>query len=238
MTSMTKHIIEKIKGSLIVSCQALDDEPLHGSEIMALMAKAAKQGGAVAIRANGKEDILAIKKEVELPIIGLVKRDYPDSPVYITATKEEVDELIEAGVSMIAVDATNRSRPNQETLQSLIKYIKPLGIPIMADVSTVEEGMKAEKLGVDCISSTLSGYTEYSPTHSGPDFELIENLVNCCSVPVIAEGRIKTPDHAKQALSIGAYAVVVGSAITRPQIITKDFAEGMKLNQRVKGEVH
>ncbi|MGD6870975.1 N-acetylmannosamine-6-phosphate 2-epimerase [Sutcliffiella horikoshii] len=220
-----KQIFQQIKGKLIVSCQALENEPLHGSEVMAKMAKAAYIGGASGIRANGLEDIKAIKQAVALPIIGLVKRDYPDSEVYITATKKEVDELIEAGVDIIALDATNRTRPNSETLETLVAYIKANNILVMADISTFEEGKCAAELGVDCVSTTMSGYTAYSPQKQEPDFYLLKKLVKELSIPVFAEGRISTPEEAKRALDLGAFSVVVGSAITRPQEITKNFAK-------------
>ncbi|WP_202077420.1 N-acetylmannosamine-6-phosphate 2-epimerase [Caldalkalibacillus salinus] len=220
-----RHVLQMFKGGLIVSCQALEDEPLHGSKTMAKMAKAATEGGARAIRANGKRDILAIKQETALPVIGLVKRDYSDSEVYITPTKTEVDELLEANADMIALDATKRDRPGHTPLDTLLEYIHKQQVPAMADVSTLDEGIAAAELGFDCISTTLSGYTPYSRTNDTPDFELLDALVQRLNVPVIAEGRISTPEQAQKALQLGAYAVVVGSAITRPQIITKKYVD-------------
>lgn len=219
---------DKVKGGLIVSCQALEDEPLYGSDVMAKMAAAAEQGGASGIRANGAEDIRAIKALTSLPVIGLIKRNYPDSEVYITPTKAEIDELISADADIIALDATNRLRPNGETLEELVQYIKAKGQKMMADISTLEEGVYAEELGFDCISTTLSGYTSYSPQSDSPDFELLKNLLEKVTIPVIAEGRIGTPDQAKEALSMRSFAVVVGSAITRPQLITRQFADKLK----------
>lgn len=225
---------DKIKGKLIVSSQALESEPLYGSEIMAKMARAAAVGGAAAIRANGAIDIREIKKEVDLPIIGLVKRDYPDSDVYITATKKEVDELLEVGVSVVALDATFQVRPNGETLETLIRYIKENGTRVMADISTLEEGKQACSLGVDCVSTTLSGYTKYSRQSHEPDFKLIEELAQKVNIPVIAEGKISTPEDARRALELGAHAVVVGSAITRPQLITEGFVKAIsKIRKKV-----
>lgn len=224
------EFFKQVKGNLIVSCQALEDEPLHGSSIMAKMALAAEMGGAAAIRANGYQDIKAIRTVTNLPIIGLVKQNYIDSEIYITPTKKEVDELIQAGVSIIALDATSRKRPNGESLTELITYIKKKKVGVMADVSTAEEGLKAEKLGVDCIGTTLSGYTHYSSQQDGPDYYLVERLVKNVSVPVIAEGKYWTPEEALHALVLGAHAVVVGSAITRPQLITKRFTD--YLNQK------
>lgn len=223
-----KRLLEKLKGGLIVSCQALEDEPLHGADVMSKMAKAAMEGGAIGIRANGSADIKAIQETVDLPIIGLVKRDYTDSEVYITATKKEVDELLEVHVPIIAIDMTNRHRPDGGDLCELIEYVKTHDVLIMADISTFEEGVYAEKLGVDCISTTLSGYTSYSHQLVGPDFELIERLARYTKIPVFAEGKISTPEEASKALGLGAFAVVVGSAITRPQDITKKYVKGIQ----------
>ncbi|MCR2044411.1 N-acetylmannosamine-6-phosphate 2-epimerase [Anaerosalibacter massiliensis] len=220
-------MLDKVKGKLIVSCQALKDEPLHSSYIMGKMAKAAWQGGAAAIRANSVEDIKEIKAEVPLPIIGLIKASYSDSDVYITPTKREVDKLLKVGVDMIALDATNRKRPKDQELKVLISYIKNNNCLVMGDVSTFEEGVMAEKLGVDCVSTALAGYTTYSSKKEGPDFSLLTKLVKNLNIPVLAEGRINTPVEAKKALDIGAYAVVVGTAITRPKEITKKFVYSM-----------
>ncbi|MBM7661765.1 N-acylglucosamine-6-phosphate 2-epimerase [Bacillus mesophilus] len=218
-----KNFFSNVKGGLIVSCQALEDEPLHGSTVMAKMALAAQMGGAVGIRANGPEDIAEITKTVDLPVVGLIKRDYTDSPVYITPTKKEVDELLGVDVAMIALDATKRERPNGESLEALVSYIHSKGRLVMADISTYEEGVYAQEIGCDCVSTTLSGYTPYSPQTQDPDFTLIQELVKKLTIPVFAEGRISTPEKASTALSLGAHTVVVGSAITRPQNITKDF---------------
>jgi N-acylglucosamine-6-phosphate 2-epimerase len=221
------QFFQKIKGKLIVSCQALENEPLHGSEVMAKMAAGAEMGGAAGIRANGAGDIAAIKKKVSLPVIGLVKRDYPDSEVYITPTLKEIDELIEAGADMIAMDATIRKRPNSESLENLVRYAKKNNKLTMADISTYEEGIQAAKLGFDCVSTTMSGYTSHSVNQTGPDFLLIEKLAKILEIPVIGEGRISTPAEAQTAIQSGAYAVVVGSAITRPQIITQKYADAI-----------
>ena len=223
-----KSFFEKVEGQLVVSCQALDDEPLHGSSYMAKMAVAAEMGGATAIRANGYEDIKSIRAVTKLPVIGLVKRNYQNAEVYITPTKKEVDELLEAGADVIALDATNRKRPGEESLKELIDYIKKKDTIVMADVSTVDEGVAAEKIGADCVGTTLSGYTNYSPQLTGPDFNLVKRLAERVSVPILAEGRYWIPEEAVHALEIGAHAVVVGSAITRPQIITKRFSDQLK----------
>ncbi|MEH7386945.1 N-acetylmannosamine-6-phosphate 2-epimerase [Bacillus sp. JJ1521] len=224
-----QEFLNLIYQQLIVSCQALEDEPLHGSMYMAKMGLAAKMGGAVAIRANGKEDIIAIQKATSLPTIGIIKRDYPESDVFITPTLKEVSELIESGTDVITLDATFRKRPNGVTFADLVWFIrKNSSSLIMADVSTVAEGIAAVEEGCDLVSTTLSGYTPYSPQIEGPDFNLINDLSSNCKVPIIAEGRISTPDEALMAFKNGAHSVVVGSAITRPQEITKRFVEGIK----------
>lgn len=202
---------------LIVSCQALENEPLHSSFIMGKMALAAKEGGAVGIRANSVEDITAIKGEVDLPIIGIIKKDYPGLVPYITPTMKEVDELVNAKVDVIALDATI----NQDV--DFIKAVmeKYPNQKFMADISTVEEGLRAEKLGFDYIGTTLVGYTEQSKGIN--NFEVLDELIRQCTKPVIAEGNFDTPEKARKAMENGAYAVVVGGAITRPQLITKKF---------------
>lgn len=218
-------MFNKIKGGLVVSCQALKDEPLHSSFIMGRMARAAKEGGAVAIRAQGVEDIIEIKEVTNLPVIGIIKKCYDDSPIYITPTKEEVDKLLKTKCEMIALDATDRIRPNGESLKELIDYIKSNGILVMADISTYAEAINAEKLGADCVSTTLSGYTDYSTQGDGPDLELIKRLSNDLKIPVIGEGKINTPEELRQAFLSGAFSCVVGGAITRPQLITKKFVD-------------
>lgn len=220
-------MLEIVKGKLIVSCQALENEPLHSAFIMGKMSLAAKEGGAVAIRAQGVDDIIEIRQVSHLPVIGIIKKEYPDSQVYITPTKVEVDQLFETKCEMIALDATSRKRPNNESLQELINYIKENNVLVMADVSTYEEALDAQEMGVDCVSTTLCGYTDYSTYYDGPDFELIERLSNELSVPLIAEGKINTPDELKKVFQLGAYSAVVGGAITRPQLITKKFSEAI-----------
>ncbi|GLO67457.1 N-acetylmannosamine-6-phosphate 2-epimerase [Oceanobacillus kimchii] len=220
-------MLDQIKNSLIVSCQALSDEPLHSSFIMSKMALAAKQGGAKGIRANSKEDIMEIKKEVNLPVIGIVKRDYNDSEVFITATYKEINELLESNCEMIAIDATTRNRPNNIKLKDLVDYTKQLNgnVELMADVATIEEAKNAEKLGFDCISTTLYGYTKDTSDFKlyDNDFSFLKNILSEVKIPVIAEGNIITPEMFKRCITLGAYACVVGGAITRPKEITKRF---------------
>lgn len=226
------EIFEAIKGGLIVSCQALPDEPLHSDYIMSRMALAVQLGGAVGIRANSVKDILAIKKVVNLPVIGLIKKAYSDSEVYITSTMQEVDALIESEADIIAVDATNRIRPGGITLDSFFSEIRikyPDAI-FMADCSCYEEGIYAEKLGFNLVGTTLSGYTSYTSGTVLPNFSMIERLSSELDIPIIAEGGIWSPEELKTAMEVGAYAAVVGSAITRPMEITRKFVKAIKQN--------
>lgn len=215
-----------VRGKLIVSCQALPDEPLHGAQIMARMALAAQMGGAAAIRANGPEDIQAIKALVPLPLIGLFKDG--QEGVYITPSIRHIHQVIDAGADVVAFDATQRPRPSGETIQEQIQAIHARQALALADVSTFEEAIAAQEAGADFAAPTLAGYTPYSPRLEGPDYALIQQMVQHLSIPVIAEGRIRTPQEAKQALDYGALAVVVGSAITRPQLITQSFVEVLR----------
>lgn len=223
--------VKKLKGKLIVSCQALPTEPLHSSFIMGRMAVAAKEGGAVGIRANTKEDIREIQEQTGLPVIGIVKRDYPGSSVYITPTMQEIEELMEVKPEIIALDATNRLRPGNVTLTDFFRSVKekyPQQL-WMADCSTVEEALYADSLGFDFIGTTMVGYTEESKglKIEADDFAILREIVAKAAHPVIAEGNINTPQKARRVIELGAYSVVVGSIITRPQLITKAFAEAI-----------
>ena len=222
-------ILEQIKGGLIVSCQALPHEPLYDSYIMSKMAYAAMLGGAVGIRANTIVDILAIRKRVDLPIIGIIKQEYDDSDVYITPTMDEVDALVEIGCDIIATDATNRIRPNGKTFEDFFsevraKYPNQL---FMADTSCFEEGLLAERLGFDLIGTTMAGYTPYTKGRSLPDLELIEKYSKELNVPIIAEGGIWSPEDLKNVYKAGAFSAVCGTAITRPMDITKRFVKAL-----------
>jgi N-acylglucosamine-6-phosphate 2-epimerase len=226
------EILNRIKGGLIVSCQALKDEPLHSSMIMGKMAKAALIGGAVGIRANTPEDCIEIKRNVDLPLIAIYKKVYGSSNVYITPTIEEIKELLPVNSEIIAVDATKRPRPDGKTLEEFFKDIKKIykGL-IMADISTYEEALEAERIGFDIVSTTLSGYTDYTLDRQKPDVELIKNLHKVINIPIIAEGNIQTPEDAVECLKAGAWALVVGGAITRPQLITKKFVDYIHNNE-------
>ena len=223
--------IESLKGKLIVSCQALPHEPLHSAFIMGRMALAAKEGGAYGIRANTKEDIAEIQTQVDLPVIGIVKRDYEDSKVYITPTMKEINELMEVKPDIIALDATHSLRPGGRTLDEFYREIRKSypGQLLMADCSTVEEALHADQLGFDFIGTTLVGYTDQSRNLKIEfnDFEIIRRIVATVKHRVIAEGNINTPEKAKRVIELGAFSVVVGSIITRPQLITKSFAQAL-----------
>ena len=222
-------LFSRIEGGLVVSCQALEDEPLHSAEIMARMAEAAMIGGAVGIRCNGVEDTKAIRAKVDLPLIGLWK--VGREGVYITPTADHALSIIDAGADMVALDAT-KMRAN---LESDVLAIHKVGGLVMADISTYEEALMAADVGVDCISTTLSGYTEWSPQQEAPDFDLVNRLSNRLAIPVIAEGRINTPELLEEAFVMGAFAVVVGSAITRPQWITSNFIRRLPVKRNGAG---
>ena len=225
-------MLEDIKNHLIVSCQALEYEPLHSSFIMSKMALAAYQGGAKGIRANTIEDIQAIKKEVDLPIIGIIKQEYEGSVVFITPTIKEVDALVKEGVDIIAMDATIRERPHHIYLDDFFKEVRKKypNQKFMADCSTIEEAIHADELGFDFIGTTMVGYTKESKglKIDENDFEIIRTIIQKVKHPVIAEGNIDTPQKAKRVLELGCYSVVVGSIITRPQLITKRFTDIME----------
>lgn len=218
-----------LRHKLIVSCQAEPGDPLDDPAILAAVAQSAVQGGAAAIRANSPTHIQAIRQVVDLPIFGIWKVDYPDSPVYITPTMTEAQQIVEVGCDVLTVDATRQERPNGETLADYFEALKSaFDLPIMADVSTLDEGLQAAALGADLVATTLSGYTPYSLQTDRPDFQLVSDLSYQLDIPVILEGRIRTPADVQEALGHGAFAVVVGSMITRPAHITAYFAQGLK----------
>lgn len=225
-----KQILDQIKGGLIVSCQALSTEPLYDSYIMSKMAYAASLGGAVGIRANTVVDILAIRERVSLPVIGIIKEVYPDSDVYITPTMKEVDALVEIGCEIIAVDATNRTRPGGVSFEEFFKEVRakyPDQL-FMADTSCFEEGKLALELGFDLLGTTMSGYTPYTKGTPLPDFTLMKRYKEELGATVIAEGGIWVPEQLVEAFASGAHAAVVGTAITRPMDITKRFVKALE----------
>ena len=223
--------MERVKNQLIVSCQALEEEPLHSSFIMGRMAVAAEEGGAKGIRSNSVADVKEIKSQVDLPVIAIIKREYDDAEAFITPTIKEVDELMEAKPDVIAVDATSSTRPNGETLDEFFAQIKAKypEQPLMADCSTLEEMLYADRLGFDYIGTTLVGYTSQSKGTKieTNDFEIIRKLLAEAENKVIAEGNINSPEKARRVLDLGCYSVVVGSSITRPQLITKTYTDAI-----------
>lgn len=222
-------IINELKNEVIISVQAMKGEPLYDEIAMTAMMKSVINGGAKALRLAGARDVKNAKKLFNVPVIGLTKPDkLPDNwldVVYITPSLKEVDELISAGADIIATDATKRPRP-KESLEEIVKYVHDNNRLIMADISNFDEGLNAQNLGFDIISTTLSGYTKYTETSSTkPDFELLDKLVKNLNTPIVLEGRIWNPEEADRAFELGAHCVVIGSAVTRPQLITKRFTE-------------
>lgn len=218
---------------LIVSVQAEDGFPLNTPEHLAAIAGSAVIGGASAIRASLPDNIRAIRQAVDVPIIGIFKKDYLGSEVRITPTLTEVEAVVAAGADIVALDATARPRPHGQSLEDLIRVSRAtFRLPLMADVSTFEEGVTAARLGADVVATTLSGYTAYSPQQPGPDVALVRRLAAVLDVPVVAEGRISSPADVRAALEAGAHAVVVGSMITRPHLITRHFLTGLQPPRR------
>ncbi|MGB9681619.1 MAG: N-acetylmannosamine-6-phosphate 2-epimerase [bacterium] len=224
-----EEVVEKLKNGIIISCQAYPGDAMYGFNIMAAFAKASFEAGAIGIRANGVEDIRAIKKTVPIPVIGIYKENISGYETYITPTLKHVEMVISAGADIVAVDATARVHPEGFIGDGYIKMIKKrFSIPVMADISTIEEGISAYNAGADLVSTTLSGYTSYTENRKKPDFELLKELVKRISIPIIMEGNIWRPEEVKYAFDLGAYAVVIGSAVTRPQLIVRRFVLGAK----------
>lgn len=224
--------LETLKGGLIVSCQpdAKDpaNDPMNRPEIMAALAKSAVMGGAIAIRADTPGHIAAVRAAVDVPIIGIYKHDLPGFEVRITPTVEDAVAIAQAGADIIAVDGTVRPRPQGRDAADFIQQVMAAtGKPVIADISTLSEGIAAAEAGAAAVLTTLSGYTPYSKQQEEPDYELVEQLARLLTVPIIAEGRYNTPAQAARALECGAWAVTIGSAITRPRTITAQFVQGL-----------
>lgn len=222
-------VLENLKRQMIVSCQSEGEDPFNNPQYVALFAKAAEMGGAKGIRSEGLAKIFEIKKHTTLPIIGLVKSAFEDGFVRITGSVQDVENLLNIGCDIIAIDGTFRNRDGM-TGPQFIKYIKShYDCCILADIATEKEALECQNQGADCVSTTLSGYTPDTlyKASVGPDFSLIEKLSGLLSVPLFAEGRINTPLEAKKAIDLGAYAVISGTAITRPRVITKWFVNAI-----------
>ena len=225
MTAQGKSFVEAIKGKLVVSCQAHGDHPLRAPGILAAIARCAEKGGAAAIRADGPEDIRSIERAVSIPVIGIYKIPLSAERFAITPDFEHAAKIVEAGADAVALEATHENGPDNEKLGNLIRRVREeLQVPVMADVSTVDEGIGAWSLGADLIATTLSGHTSSSPSRETPDYELVGRLAEK-GLRVVAEGHVRTPEQVRELFNRGAYAVVVGTAITDPISITSWFVE-------------
>ncbi len=233
------NVIEKLKNGVIVLCHAEGDEPFNFPDYIAAFARAAEMGGASGIRVQGVDNIRSVRSAVNIPITGIIRGTYDDGWALITPDISDIESVINAGADLVALDATQRHRPNGlDGFEFLELVRRQYRVPLIADVSTYIEGVRAAELGADMIATTLSGYTQYTEDRADdfPDFNLIERLTAEVHIPVIAEGRIWSPSEAAHALKCGAYAVVVGSAITRPKVITQRFVEVLK-NLRADGSL-
>jgi putative N-acetylmannosamine-6-phosphate epimerase len=217
-------LIQKLRGGLIVSCQAKPESPFYGPSFMAAFARAAEMTGAVGLRVNGETDIRVVRSASSLPIIGINKQRTAEWPVYITPSLGAAREAVIAGAEILAIDATHRPREGNLSPEELIAQIKnQLAVPVMADIDSLEEGIAAAEAGADLVATTMAGYTEARATTQGPDLKLVQDLAGRITVPVICEGRVRDPKDVRAALEAGAYAVVVGTAITNPVAITLAF---------------
>ena len=226
---MTNSLLQSLQHGLIVSCQAYPPNPFAGPHFMAAFAQAATMAGAVGLRVNGADDVAAVHAVSPLPIIGIVKEQTDGFPVYITPSLAAARVVVDAGAQIVAIDATHRPRASGATPEALIRAIRQeLGVLVMADVDTLEEGRLAAAAGADIVASTLAGYTPARAASAGPDFALLAELVAALDTPVICEGRIHTPADVRAALDIGAHAVVVGTAITNPLVIAQGFVEATR----------
>ena len=221
----TTGTLDRLRGRLVVSCQAPPGDPLHGPDHMAAMARAAAAGGAAGIRANGLADVRAVRSAVDVPLIGLWKDG--TSGVYITPTARHAVAVADAGADIVAIDATARPRPDGSRFTGAVEAAHAEGALVMADIATLDEGLAAESAGADLVSTALSGYTGPGEPPPGPDLALVAALADRLTVPVVAEGRVHTPDEAARALDSGAWSVVVGTAITAPGWITSRYVRAM-----------
>lgn len=224
------ELLKQLKGGMIVSCQAEGDDPFNANpEYMALFAKAAEMGGAIGIRTQGIEKLKAIKRATKLPVIGLLKSQFPDGTVCITGSFNEVEQLIAAGSDIVAIDGTFRKREGLSGPEFIKEVKKRYGCIVLADIATYAEAKACEESGADCVSTTLNGYTpDTLQFHDGPNYDVLRECVKRLAVPVFAEGRYNTPEEAGKAMEMSAYAVISGTAITRPRVITQWFVNEIK----------
>ncbi|WLQ63223.1 MULTISPECIES: N-acetylmannosamine-6-phosphate 2-epimerase [Streptomyces] len=220
-----QDLADALRGRLIVSCQAPPGDPMRETSVLVRLALSAVAGGGAAIRANEPEVVAAIAAAVDLPVIGLWKDG--DTGVYITPTVRHALAVVEAGAAVVAADASDRPRPDGSTFAELVTAVHAAGALVMADVSTLAEGITAAGQGADFVSTTLSGYVPGTPKQTGPDLDLVTSLSAAVPVPVVAEGRINTPEEAAEAIARGAHSVVVGTAITAPTALTSRFVAGL-----------
>jgi N-acylglucosamine-6-phosphate 2-epimerase len=223
---MNGSALDQLAGGLVVSCQAPPGSPLRRPDVMAAMAQAAEQAGAVGIRAEGAADIMAVRAACSLPIIGIRKRFGGTSDVFITATMTDVTEVVEAGADVVAVDGTLRPRPDGLSTAAFLDQVVAVGIPVMADVDNAAAATAAADRGVHLIATTLAGYTDReSPGPTTPDIDLVASIRSALpDALIVAEGRYSTPDDLAAAFAAGAYAVVVGTAITDTLDLARRFA--------------
>jgi N-acylglucosamine-6-phosphate 2-epimerase len=215
-----------LHGGLIVSCQAPEGSALNRPAIIAAMAAAAQQQAAVGVRIDGARNIRQARQVIKIPVIGIEKIRLPDSPIYITPTFESARRVNRAGADIVALDCTNRKRPSGNSLEEILQKIKQrLGILTMADIASLDEGLRAADLGVDLIATTLFGHTGATRQCHGPGFQLLRQLVRKVEVPVVLEGCVRNPDQVRKAFDWGAYAVVVGAAITNIEWLVHTFVE-------------
>ncbi|MEU1484665.1 N-acetylmannosamine-6-phosphate 2-epimerase [Streptomyces sp. NPDC005752] len=220
-----QDLADALRGRLIVSCQAPPGDPMRETSTLVRLALSAVAGGGCAIRANEPEVVAAIADAVDVPVIGLWKDG--DTGVYITPTVRHALAIVAAGAAVVAADATDRPRPDGSTFAELVTAVHAAGALVMADVSTLAEGITAAGQGADLVSTTLSGYVPGTPVQTGPDLDLVTSLSAAVPVPVVAEGRINTPEEAAEAMARGAHSVVVGTAITAPTVLTSRFVAGL-----------
>lgn len=231
------ELLKQLKGGMIVSCQAEGDDPFNANpEYMALFARAAEMGGAIGIRTQGIEKLKAIKRATKLPVIGLLKSQFPDGTVCITGSFNEVEQLIAAGSDIVAIDGTFRKREGLSGPEFIKEVKKRYGCIVLADIATYAEAKTCEEADADCVSTTLNGYTpDTLQFHDGPNYDVLKDCVDGLTIPVFAEGRYNTPAEAGKAMELNAYAVISGTAITRPRVITQWFVnEIRKVNNNNK----